>query len=130
MAPSTAWHCGIRPVLIIIIPVDYLIRIQWSNSQEITWFVKPAAWRLNLCPEMITTVPRELLTAVFNLPRAGCLQIGAFDLIPEGKWVVPPPIVHLVMGFVKHLPHISAEGCQPLPTRRTPAAIIIILHSF
>jgi len=52
------------------------------------------------------TVPREMLTGAFNLPRAGCLRIGAIDLIPEDTGVVPPPIVHLVAGFVKHLPHI------------------------
>jgi hypothetical protein len=42
----------------------------------------------------------------FNFSQAGCLPIGAIDLIPKGTEVVPPPIVHLVTGFVKHLPHI------------------------
>jgi len=105
-APSTARRTGIRPVVIIIILVDYLILIQWSNGQEVAWFVLPTAWRFNLCPGIIATIPREILTGAFNLPRAGCLRIGAIDLIPEGTGIVPPPIVHLVTGFVKHLPHI------------------------
>jgi len=105
-APSTAQPSGIGPVLIIIIFVDYLIPIQWSNGQEVAWLVLPAAWWLNLCPEIIATLPRETLAGAFNLSRAGCLRIGAIDLIPEGTGVVPPPIVHLIAGFVKHLPHI------------------------
>jgi hypothetical protein len=105
-APSTARHTGIRPVVIIIILVDYLIPIQWSNGKEVAWFVLPTASRFNLCPEIIPTVPRETLTSAINLPRAGCLQIGAIDLIPASTGIVPPPIVHLVAGFVKHLPHI------------------------
>jgi hypothetical protein len=105
-APSTARRSGIRPVLIIIILVDYLIPIQWSNGQEVAWLVLLAAWWLNLCPQIIATVPRETLAGGFNLPRAGCLQIGAIDLTPEGMRVVPPPIVQLVAGFVTHLPHI------------------------
>jgi hypothetical protein len=105
-APSTARPSGIRSVLIIIILINYLIPIQWSNSQEIAWLVLLAASSLNLCPEIIGTVPRETLTGEFNLPRAGYLQIGAIDLIPEGTEVVSHPIVHLVVGFVKHLSHI------------------------
>jgi len=64
-----------------------------------------AAWRLNLCPEIIATLPRETLAIAFNLSRAGRLQIGAIDMNPKGTGVVPPPIVHLVAGLVKHLPH-------------------------
>jgi hypothetical protein len=94
------------PVLIIIILIDYLILIQWSNGQEVAWLVLLAARRLNLYPEIIATIPRETLTSEFNLSRAGFLRIGAIDLIPKGTWVVPPPIVHLVTGFVKHLPHL------------------------
>jgi hypothetical protein len=105
-AHSTAWHSGICPVVIIIILIDYLIPIQWSNGQGVAWLVLPAAWRLNLCPEIIATVLREMLTGAFNLPRAGCPRIGAIDLISEGTGVVAPPIVHLVAGFVKHLHHI------------------------
>jgi hypothetical protein len=105
-APSTARCTGICPVVIIIILVNYLISIQWSNVQEIAWFVLLTAWRFKLCPEIIATVPREMLTGAFNLPQAGCLQIGAIDLIPEGTGIVPPPIVHLVTGFVNHMPHI------------------------
>jgi hypothetical protein len=63
-------------------------------------------WQLNFCPEIIVTVAREKLTSAFNLPQAGCLQTGAIDLIPEGTGIVPPPIVLLVLGFVKHLPDI------------------------
>jgi hypothetical protein len=105
-SPSTTGRTGIRPVVNIILLVDYIIPIQWSNGQEVAWFVLPTAWRFNLCPEIIATVPRETLTGGFNLPRAGCLQIGAIDLIPEGTGIVLPPIVHLVAGFVKPLPHI------------------------
>jgi len=106
MAPSTARRTWIRPFLITNIIVDYLIPTQWSNGQEVAWFVPRVAWRLNLGPEIIATVSRETLAGEFNLSRSGCLQIGAIDLIPEGLEVVPPPIVHLVVGFVKHLPHI------------------------
>jgi len=105
-APSTARPSGIRPVLIIIILVDYVIPIPWSNGQEVAWLVLPTAWWLNLCPEIIATVPRETLGGAFNLSRAGCLRISPIDLIPERTGVVPPPIVHLITGFVKHLPHI------------------------
>jgi len=119
-APSTARRSGIGPVLIIIILVDYLIPIQWSNGQEVAWLVLSAAWWLHLCPEIIATVSREMLAGGFNLSRAGCLRIGAIDLIPKGPGVVPPPIVHLIAGFVKHLPHIWAERCTPLPKRWTP----------
>jgi hypothetical protein len=105
-APSTARRFGIRPVLSIIILVYYLIPIQWSNGQELAWLVLLAAWWLNLCPEIIATLQRESLAGEFNLPRPGCLRIGATDLTPEGMGVVPPLIFHLVAGFVKHLPHI------------------------
>ena len=105
-ATSSSRRSGIRPVIIIIILVDYLIPIRRANSQQVAWLVLPAAWWLNHCPEIITTVPRESLSSDCNLPRAGCLRIGAIDLIPEVMGVVPPAIVHLVAGFVKHLPHI------------------------
>ena len=105
-APSTARCSGIRLVLIIMIFVNYLIPIQWSNSQEVAWLVPLAASWLNLCAEIIATVPREMLAGVFYLSRAGCLRIGAIELIPKGMGVVPPPIVQLIAGFVKHLPHI------------------------
>jgi hypothetical protein len=61
MAPSTARRSEIHPVLIIIILVDYLIPIQWYNSQEVAWLVLPAAWWLNLWAEIIATEPREML---------------------------------------------------------------------
>jgi len=66
-ATSTAWRSGIRPVLIIIIFVGYLIPIQWSNGEEVAWRVLLAAWWLNLCPEIIATIPRETLAGAFRL---------------------------------------------------------------
>jgi hypothetical protein len=113
-----------RPVLIIINLVDSLILIQWSNIQEVAWHILPAAWWLNLCSEIIATIPKETLTGAFNLPCAGCLPSGVIESIPKGTSVVPPPFVHLVAGFVKHLPHIRAEGCPPLPERLTPAPAV------
>jgi hypothetical protein len=56
--------------------------------------------------EIIAAVPSETLTGACNHPQAGCQRIGAIDLIPECTGVVPPPIVHVVTGFVKHLPYI------------------------
>jgi uncharacterized membrane protein len=66
--PSPARCSGIRPVVIIIILIDYLIPIQWSNSQSVAWFVLLAAGRLNLCREIIATIPTEMLTCALNLP--------------------------------------------------------------
>ena len=106
MASSTPRRIGIHPVVIIIILVDYLIPIQWSYGQEVPCFVMPTAWRLNCCPEIIAAIPRETLTGAFNLSRAGCLRIGAINHISEGTGIVLPPVVDLVAGFVKHLPHI------------------------
>jgi hypothetical protein len=96
----------------------------WSNGQEVAWFVLPAAWRLNLWPEIIAIELRETLMGAFNLPRAGCMLIGAIDLISEGTGVVPLSICPLVAGFVKHLPLISAEGSKPLPKSRLPATAV------
>jgi hypothetical protein len=96
----------IRPVLIIIILIDYLIPNLWFNGHDVAWFVLMAAWWLNLCAEIIATVPRETLAGAFNLPQAGSLRIGASDLTHEGTGVEPSPIDHLIMGFVEHLPHI------------------------
>jgi hypothetical protein len=47
-APSTARRTGIRPVVIIIILIDYLIPIQWSNGPEVAQFGLPTAWWFNL----------------------------------------------------------------------------------
>jgi hypothetical protein len=80
--------------------------MQWSHILDVAWLVLPAAWWLNLCPEIIATVPSETLAGAFNLARGGCLLSGAIDLIPEDTGFVPPPIVHLITGFVKHLTHI------------------------
>jgi len=63
-----------------------------------------------------------MLTGEFDLPRAGCLRIGAIDLIPEGTGIIPPQIVYLVVGFVEHFPHLYVEGSPPLPKGRTPAS--------
>jgi hypothetical protein len=65
-----------------------------------------------------------LITGGFNRPRAGCLRIGAVDLIPLGTGAVPPRIVYLAVGFVKYLPLIWGEGCQPFLKRRTPAPVM------
>jgi hypothetical protein len=56
--------------------------------------------------EFVATVLREMFAGVVNLDQACCVQIEATASIPEGMGVVPPPLVHLVMGFVKYLPHI------------------------
>jgi hypothetical protein len=45
-----------------------------------------------------------MLAGAFNILQAGYLGIGEINMIPKGMGVVPPPIVHLVAGFVKHLP--------------------------
>ena len=41
-----------------------------------------------------------------TFPDQVLVRIGVIDLHSEGMGVVPPPIVHLVVAFVKHLPHI------------------------
>jgi hypothetical protein len=76
MAASTAWHTGIRSVLIIIIVVHYLIPIQWSSSQQVSRLLLPADWWVNLSHETISTVPREMLDGEFNNHRACCCQNG------------------------------------------------------
>jgi hypothetical protein len=50
-----------HPVLIIIIPLDHRIPIQWCNGQEVAWLVLSAAWGLKFCPEIIATVPRDCI---------------------------------------------------------------------
>jgi hypothetical protein len=106
MAPATTLCSGIRPVVFIIIFVNLLILIQWSNRQDVAWLVLPAASQFNFGPVNITMVPREMHTGASNLLHLGCLEIGAMNLISDGKEVVLPPIVHLGVDFVKHLPHI------------------------
>jgi len=105
-AKSIALRSGIRPVLIIIILLDYLIPMQWSNGQDVAWFVLLAAWRLNLCPVIIATVPCETLAGAFNLCRTASLRIGVIHLISEGMGVIPSPVVHLEVVIVKHLRYI------------------------
>ena len=123
-APSTARCSTICPVLINIICVDYLIPIQLSHGGEVSWFVLRAASRLNCCPEIIATVPRETIAGGFNCQQAGCLRIGVIDMIPKGTGIVPRLVVHLVVGFVKQLPSIWAEDSPPRPKRRTPARAV------
>jgi len=94
------------------------------HLNSVVWLVLSAAWRHNHCPEIIATVPREMLAGAYKLSQAGCQRIAAIDLIPECTGIVAPPIVHLVAGFVKYLPHIWVEGCPPLPKRRTPAPAV------
>jgi hypothetical protein len=65
--PSSARRSGIRPVLVIIIQVDRLIPIESPNGQVVACLVLPAAWGLNICPEIIATVSRETSTPAFNL---------------------------------------------------------------
>jgi len=123
-APSTARRSRMGPVRIMIIVVNYLNPIQRSNGQEVAWLALPVAWRLNHCLGIIATIPRATLASVFSLAWAGCRRIVAINLIPKGMGVVPPPIVHLVVSFVKHLPHIWVEGCPPPPESRTPAPTV------
>jgi hypothetical protein len=117
LALSTTRRSKICQVVIINILVDDLCPIQWSTGQEVAWLVLPAAWWLNLYPEIIATILREMLAGAVNRPRAGCLLISPVDLIPESTWDVSPPIVHVIAGFVKYLLHIRAEHCPPLPKR-------------
>ena len=79
IARSPARRSGIRPVSIIIILVDCLFPIQWSNRKQVAWLVLQEAQRLNLCPEIIATLPTETFAGAFNLRRAGCPRIGAID---------------------------------------------------
>jgi len=125
MGPPTARRSWIYRGLIIHILINYHIPIQLSNGQEVAWLVLPGAWWLYLGPEIIATVPREPFTSAFNIPQAGCLRIGEIDLIPKSMGTVPLVIVHLVVGFVLPLPHISAEGCPAHPKGRAlPAAVL------
>jgi hypothetical protein len=106
MALSPTQCSRIRPVLINLILLDNHIPSQWSNSQQVAWLVLPAAWGLNLRPEIITTGMRETLTSALTLPQAGYLQIAVIELIPKGTGFVPTSIIHFVPSCVKHLPHI------------------------
>jgi hypothetical protein len=83
-----------------------MIQIQLSNTQGVCWLVLPAAWWLKLCPGIITTIPRETLTGVFNIPQASPVRTGAIDLIPDWTGVIRHSNIHLFAGFVKHLRHI------------------------
>jgi hypothetical protein len=95
MAPSTARPSGICPHFVIILLLNYHSSIQWSHSEVVPWLVLPAAWWLNLCPEIVATVRRTTLASSYNILQAENLQIGAIDLFPEDTGVVSPPIVYL-----------------------------------
>jgi hypothetical protein len=84
----------------------FLNSIRWSNGQEVASYALPAAWWLDLCPAIIDTMPRATLNSAFNIPSAGCVGIGAINLIPDGTGVLPLSIIHFVPGFVQQLPHI------------------------
>jgi hypothetical protein len=105
-APSNAQRCRLCPVLIIIMLNNYLIPFQWANGLEVVGHILLPASRLNLCPEIIATVPRRILPGAFNLPRAGCLLHAVIDIASKGPSVVTLPIFHWVTGLVKYLPQI------------------------
>jgi hypothetical protein len=107
-----------------MILVDSLIPMQWSNVHKEAWHVMPAARQLNPYPEIILNVRREILSGGFSLHRAGCLRIGAIDLITECTGVAQPPLVHLVSEFVKHVPQLSAESCPRHMTCSTAAPAV------
>jgi len=125
-AASNARRSGICAVLIIIILINYRTPIQWSNGQEIPWFVLPAAWQLNPCPEIITTIPRETLAGAFNLPQAGCLWIGVIHLIPEGTGVVPSRIV-LLSRVLSNICSICERNAA-LHSRKGELALLLCGH--
>jgi hypothetical protein len=106
MALSTHWGSGTCPDLIIIILIDYPILIRWSTILDVVCHVLPAVWWLNLCPDIITPVPRKTLTGAFNLGQAGYLQIRAIDLILKGTGVLSAPMFALVAGYIKLRPSI------------------------
>jgi hypothetical protein len=58
-------------VLIVTILLFYFIQILWSNGQKIAQYVLPAAWLLNLCPEIVAISPRVLLSGGLNLYQDG-----------------------------------------------------------
>ena len=99
--------------------VDYLVLIQWSNGHEVAWCILPAGLLPNLCPGIITTVPRELLAGGLKLPQADCVHVVAMNIFSESTGVVAPLNGHLVGQSFKNMPHTVAEGCPPLPEMRT-----------
>jgi len=117
-APSTTWLSGFRPNLTKIMLINYFIRIQHAHSLEVAGLVQPAAWWLDLRPQIIATIPWDTLSGACNLHHTRYLWIGAIDLIPDSTGVVTPPIGRLVVGLIKHLPHISVDGCPPNPNNR------------
>ena len=119
-SPSHAQCTGIRPCVIIIILDNCLVPIRRFNVQHVAMIVLPTVWRVNLDPEIMAPIPREMLTGVLNLPRGISVLIGAIDLIPKSTGTGATSIVDLVTSCVKHVPHIRVEICQPQPKRRTP----------
>ena len=59
-----------------------------------------------IAPGSLLPYQEKLSPMHVDHPQARFLKMGAIDLIPEGTGVVPPPIFHLIRGFMKHLPHI------------------------
>jgi len=117
----------ICPNLIVIIQANYLIPIQLSNDQEVLWLLPLAAWCHNVCTVIIATIPGRIHAHCCDRPLAGGLQIVPIDFIPKHTRVVPPPIPHLFLGFVTHLPNVWGECWQPHPKPPT-AAHVIWLH--
>jgi hypothetical protein len=90
----------------IIVPVNYLVLIFFSNRQEVAFLEPLVDWWVLRCSEIISTILREMLNGGFKNPIAGCLKIEAIDMIVEGTEVVLPPNVHFVAGYVKNLHQI------------------------
>jgi hypothetical protein len=103
---STNRRSVICPVLALFILIDYIILIHWSNGLDIAWLVLPAAGWLNHCPEIIATLPRATLAVALIMPQEYCQANELSDLIPERTAVIPPPIMQVVPGVVKQLPHV------------------------
>jgi len=113
-ASATSQHSVIHPLLLSIILVHSVIAIEWSHGQEVSRLVLQAALRGNVSAQIIATVPRGMHASGFNHPRAGRQQIWVINLFTKHMGVIPPPIDHLVAGFVEHLPHISVGSCPRL----------------
>jgi hypothetical protein len=114
-APSTSQRSGIRSVLLSIFLVDVYTLICPFDGQQVAWLLLLAAWLLNLYPEMITTVTRETFNGESIVSRADCLRIGVINMIPGDGEVIPLPIVHLVVGFVKHSPIFEQKAGHHSP---------------
>jgi hypothetical protein len=81
------------PVSIIIVVVNYLIRIEGSNNQDVACLVLRGAWQVNLWHSIIASEPCEMLGGGCNFPQPGFVRIGAIHLIPQAMEVVSPLFV-------------------------------------